>query len=278
MNLLTKLEQKHLQYLSSLLDYASPQLKSRSGARSQFTHLQNFLLFNQVVIHNYSEAICLLCKNVRPHAAYVLLRSIFEAYTNTEYIKCGDSEKKLALFAKEGFVERGKIANGFDQFIKKYPQKKGSLSVLEEKSIDKMKEFVKCHIAGVDSANKLNQKERYPDILSRSIKIDEAILDPEEKGNNELYYHLVFRQLSPYAHPNAFGLEMFIEEGLDEGKLFLLGQTKNVHIIILQTYFYYFVSLKNLFQCKVLDGEMPDKYQKYFNELKNIKIDNAIKF
>lgn len=271
MSLLTRAEQKHLKYLSSLLDYGSSQLRNRNGARSQFTHLQNFLLFNQVVIHNYSEAIYLLCKDARPHAAYVLLRSIFEAHTNAEYIKYGDSERKLALFAKKGFVERRKIANGFDQFIKKYPQKKGSISVLEGKSVDEMKEFVKRHIAGVDSANKLNQKERYPDILLRSIKIDEAISDPEEKGNNELYYHLVFRQLSPYAHLNAYGLEMFIEEGIDGSKVFLLGRTKDVHIIILQTYLYYFVSLMGLFQYKVLDGKMPDKYQKYFDELKKVK-------
>lgn len=268
MNLLTKLEQKHLKYLSDVLDYGLSQLKSRGDKKFQFSHLQKFLLFNQVIIHNYSEAIYLLCKDVRPHATRVLLRSIFEAYINAEYIKCGDSERKLALFAKDGFIERGKIANGFDQFIKKYPKKKGALSVLEEMSINRMKEFVKRNITGVDGANQLNPKEEYPDILSRSIKVDEAILDPEEKGDNELYYHLVFRQLSPYAHPNAFGLEMFVEDKPGGDKLLLLGHSRDVDGIVLQTYLYYFVSLNNLFQHKILDGEMPNKYHKYYEELK----------
>ena len=125
MSSLTKIERRHLKYLSSLLNYGSPQLKSRSDTKFQFTHLQNFLLFNQVVIHNYSEAIYLLCKDARPHPAYVLLRSIFEANTNAEYIKCGDSERKLALFAKDGFIEREKIANGFDQFIKNILKRRG---------------------------------------------------------------------------------------------------------------------------------------------------------
>ncbi|OGZ34773.1 MAG: hypothetical protein A2V60_01430 [Candidatus Portnoybacteria bacterium RIFCSPHIGHO2_01_FULL_39_19] len=268
MNFLTKIEQKHLEYLAKLLKYGSSQLKMKSGDNLHFTHLQSFLLFNQVAVHNYSEAICLLCKDARPHAAHVLLRSLFEAYTNAEYIKSKDSEKRLALFAREGMIERNKIANGFEQFIKKYPKKKNSLPVLEEKSIDKMKKFSEGHIKGINNANKLNQKEVYPDIVSRSIKIDEEIPDSEEKGNSELYYHLVFRLLSPYAHLNAFGLEMFTEKGLD-----IIGQAKDVHHIILQTYLYYFSLLKNLFQHKILDGEMPDRYQKYFKELKDTKIE-----
>jgi len=272
MNLLTKIEKKHLKYLSRLLDYGSPQLKSRSGARIQFTHLQNFLLFNQIAIHNYTEAIYLLCEDARPHAAYVLLRSLFEAYTNVEYVKFGDSERKLALFAKNGFFERGKIANGFDKFIEKYPKRKESISVLEEKRIDGMKEFVRRHIIGVDSANQLKLTDKYPDIFIRSTEIDKNVSNPKNKGDNELYYHLVFRYLSPYAHLNAFGLEMFLEKELNKEEIFQLGRAKDVHLIILQTYLYYFVSFNNLFQHKVLDGHMPAKYQKYFEELKMIKI------
>lgn len=272
MSLLTKIEKKHLKYLLRLLNYGLSELKDRSGTRLQFTHLQNFLLFNQIAIHNYSKAIYLLCKDARPHAAYVLLRSLFEAYTNVEYVKFGDSERKLALFAKEGLLERRIIANCFDQFIKKYPQKKGSISVLEEKRIDDMKKFVRRHITGVDSANQLNPEDKYPDLLSRSREIDKNTSDPKDKGDNELYYHLVFRYLSPYAHLNAFGLGMFLEKELNKEEIFQLECAKDIHPIVLQTYLYYFVSFNNLFQHKVLDGQMPAKYQKYFEELKVVKI------
>jgi len=272
MGLLTKVEQGHLKYLKRLLDYGSLQLKMGNSFKSQFTHLQNFLLFNHVAIHNYSEAIYLLCKDARPHPAHILVRSLFEAYTNTEYIRHGDSERKLALFSKEGFAERKKIANGFDQFIKKYPSKKNSLSILKEETIEEMKIFAERHINGIDSANKLNQKDKYPDILRRSIEIDKDVLDSKDRGDAELYYHLVFRYLSPYAHLNAGGLEAFLEKKADNDMTFITGQAGGIHTITIQTYLYYFASLKNLFQEQILDGKMPDIYQKYFEELKSQKI------
>ncbi|MCX6764546.1 MAG: DUF5677 domain-containing protein [Candidatus Nealsonbacteria bacterium] len=269
MNLLTKLEKKYLKYLAELLDYGVLQLNRLNGTKFQFGHLPSFLLYNHIAIHNYSEAVYLLCKDSRLHSAYVLLRSIFEAHTNAEYIKFGDSERKLSLFAKEGFIVRKKIADCFDQFIKKYPQKKESISVLEEKNINKMKEFSGSHIKGIDNANKLNQNEEYPDILRRSIEIDKNSLDIEEKGNSELYYHLVYRYLSPYAHLNLFGLETFVDEGIDGDIKFILGRSNNVSTIIMQTYAYYFVSLNGLFEKKILDGEIIEKYKKYFKEFKN---------
>jgi len=269
MNLLTKLENKYLKYLAELLDYGVLRLKKLNGTKFQFGHLPSFLLFNHIAIHNYSEAIYLLCKDARPHAAYVLLRSIFEASTNLEYIKCGDSERKLALFAKKGFIERKKIANGFDQFINKYPKRKKSLSILEEKIINKMKQFSEDHIKGIDGANKLNRDEKYLDIYERSREIDRNALDSEEVGNNELYYHLVYRYLSPYAHLNSYGLEMFVDSGTNGRIKFILGKSKDISVIVTQTHLYYFASLIGLFEKKIIDGEIAEKYNKYYEELKN---------
>lgn len=271
MDLLTEIEKKHLQYLAELLDYGSSQLEKIDNTKFEFSHIQSFLLFNHIAIHNYSEAIYLLCKNARPHSAQVILRSLFEANTNSEYIKIGNYKRKLALFAKEGFLLRKKIANGFKNFIEKYPHKKDSLSVLKTENIERMEKFAGDYIVGIDSANKLRPKDKYPEIYKRLIEIDKKS-SRKRKGNAELYYPLVFRYLSSYVHLNAFGLENFVEKEDDGAITFILGQTKQIHPIIIQTYLYYLVSLNDLFKKNILKDKISNKYQKYYNELKRVKI------
>lgn len=184
--LLSEIEIKHLKYLSELIDYGSSLLMNIS--KQDFTKLQNFLLFNHVAINNFSEGIYILCLDARPYPAYVILRSLFEAYTNTEYIKQGDSTRKLSLYAKEGFSVRKTIANEFEGFVKKYPERKNSLSVLKDPNIQDLKNFTEKYIGGIDLANKFQEKESYPDLLSKSREIDKNNDGANQKGESELNY------------------------------------------------------------------------------------------
>ena len=206
-SLLSEIELKHLNYLGELIDYGASRIQGVD--QNKLGHLQSFLIFNHAVVNNYSEAIYTLCKDARPYAAFVLMRSLFEAHISSEYIKIGDSEKKLALYARKGFQTRNSINNDFDAFTKKYPSKRDSVDVLKEENIKSLREFVDQYISSMNSANKLTDTDTYPrDLLSMCRKIDESAAG-DEKGEAELMYHLVYRFLSQLSHVTPFGLEMF---------------------------------------------------------------------
>jgi hypothetical protein len=272
MGLLTDLEIKHLQYLAEILDYGASHLKIAEGFESRFDHLQHFLLSMHAGVHNFAEAIYILCKDSRPNAASVLLRSLFEAFINIDYIKQGDTEKKLALFSREGFKVRGKIARDFENFIKKYPHKENTLSLLNRKTLGEMKEFAYHRIKGIEKVNNLSSNDYYSnDLRFLCEEIDKAEVDLEKRGDKELSYMLIYRYLSPLAHLNCLGLEYFADNQGDS-IIYNLGQKNGIHIIVVETYLYYFNSMNNLFEEKIIDGIFDDKYKLYCDEIKNTKI------
>lgn len=268
--LLSEIELKHLKYLRTIIDYGAARMEEVNVAN--LNHLQSYLVFNHTVVNNYSEAVYILCKDARPHGAFVILRSLYEAHINSEYIQIGDADRKLALFAREGFYTRQTIANEFERFVKKYPKKRGSISVLQEGSISSLKIFAAKYISDINIANKLTKEDKYPDLLTKSREIDNNV-SGDDKGLAELYYHLVYRFLSPYAHLNAWGLEMFIHRNPDNSINLDLGQTEKVHLIIAQVYLYYYDSLESLFKHKILNGELPRKYINEYEEIKNSKVE-----
>ncbi len=269
LNLLTEIELKHLNYLSELIDFGVSRIQGVD--QNKLGHLQSFLIFNHAVVNNYSEAIYTLCKDARPYAAFVLLRSLFEAHITSEYIKIGDSEKKLALYARDGFRTRNTINNEFDAFAQKYPSKRGSLAVLEEENIKSLREFVEQYISDINSANKLTNTDIYPrDLLDMCRKIDESAVG-DDKGEAELMYHLVYRYLSQLSHITPFGLEMFADRDPDGTINLDLGQSKRVHLVIVQTYLYYHSSFQDLVKHQVLEEGLPKKFQDEAEEIKSSK-------
>ncbi|MES2315092.1 MAG: DUF5677 domain-containing protein [Patescibacteria group bacterium] len=263
-NLLSEKEKVHLNYLAEIINFGADELRDSVKTES-FSYLQNFLLYSFVPVHNFSESIHILCKDSRPHAAQVLLRSIFEAYMTTEYIKSFDTEKRLALFAKDSFKNRKGFACELENFINRYPNLENELPILKRTSIVSLKEFADKHISIIENSNNIIG-EQLPSFIERVKQID-CEVSVENKGKNELNYHIIYRQLSLYTHLNSWGLELFSKQD-SKSVVYSLGQEKDVDHIIVYTYLYYFDLLFNLFDKKVLLGELPVKYKKWFEEMR----------
>jgi len=257
---------KYIQYLSEILDFGTSELQTKVNS-DKHSHLQNFLLFSFIPIHNYSEAILTLCKNSRPHASNVLLRSIFEAYMNIMYVKSTDTEKRLALFAKGSFKGREKLLKRFTELSILYPHLKDKYAILEKDNLISHKEFVDKHIQAIDLGNDLNEDDNYEEQLLERIKQIDKEAPKDKAGMNEFNYRTMYSLLSQYTHLSPWGLELFIKQG-SKSIIYTLGQDVGGDEIIGQTYLFYFELLLGLYENKVLSGEMPIVYRTWFDEFK----------
>jgi hypothetical protein len=263
---LTQEELKHLNYLAQILDFGTSELQTKVKDGTH-THLQNFLLYSFVPVHNFTEAIYCLCKDSRPHAAQSLLRSVFEAYMNTKYVKNADTEKRLALFAKDSFMARKGFAIELENFVKRYPDLRDKSVLLGKESIKSLREFADTYVKAIEDGNNIKGKEAHPRHLIDKVKQLDKEASPEETGMYELNYHIMYRQLSLYTHLNSWGLEGFVAQG-PESIIYTLGQDTGVDMIIGQVFLYYFDLLDDLYAHKVILGKMPEDYKKWFEELK----------
>ena len=263
-NLLTEKEKIHLDYLSKTLDFGADEL-NRQVQSDDLNYLQNFLLYSFVPVHNFSESIFLLCKDSRPHTAQVLLRSIYEAYMTIEYIKNADTDKRLALFAKDSFRTRKGHICELESLVKRYPHLENSTPVLEKTNIASLRKFVEDHLSGFKSANGLDGED-LPKFIEMIKQMDKESVG-DKKGRHELSYNIMYRQLSQYTHLSSWGLELFASQGPDT-ITYSLGQEKEVDYIVGQTFLYYFDLLDGLYKHKVLQGEIPKIYRDWFNEVK----------
>ncbi len=265
---LTEKEKRDLDHLKNLLDFMSNEIKTKIVKGYKHTHLQNFLTYSFVYVHNMSEAIYVLCKDLRPHAAQSLLRNIFEALAHIEYIKSSDTEKRLALFAKDGFSKRIPAINNMKEVDQKYPNLKDKSGAVKASTEPSLTDFVNNHIRGIESGNNLLPEDIYPKTIPEIIKALDKEGPESVKGMNELNYNLVYRQLSSYTHMSAWGLGNFINEK-DGEIIFDLGQHEEVDHIIGLLYLYYFGVANYLYDEKVLEGKMPHIYQVWCDEFKS---------
>ncbi len=86
------------------------------------SHKQLILYLNFGAVNNYAEAIYVLCSDMRPFPAIVVLRSIVEAYINTAYMLTHNSDKRIVLFSMEDSYYRKGLSEEFKKFLHTYPE------------------------------------------------------------------------------------------------------------------------------------------------------------
>lgn len=264
---LTKEEEKHLNYLAQILDFASNELKEKVQ-KDSYSYFQNFLLFSFSPIHNFTEAIYVLFKDSRPHSAQVLLRSIFEACANIYYIKSKDTTKRLAMYAKDSFSTRKGLIFELESFTKKYPQLINKAKILNKENIEDLKQLSEKNIQAIEKGNNLTPEEKYPKHLIDRIRILDKEAPSEEAGMYELNYNIMYRQLSLFTHLNSWGLELFATQGQDSIE-YMLGQDNEVDMIIAQVFIYYYDILNELYLNNVLVGKIPEIYTNWYEEMRS---------
>ena len=257
------LTQKDLRFLESfreLLEFGGGLFNNQSFQlpQQESFYKRNFLLLTFGAIHNYAETVYILCKNMRPQAAIVLLRSIFEAYLNMHYLMNVRSNKRLALYVVKDVREHIKIVNSFLSLIKRHPRLENKYGMTTKATLDAMKKKHEDIEASMRSLNKIPITLGLKSLEERAREYDRRIGSKARKGEMEFNYHLLYRQFSSCAHLTPTGLQEFIKD-TPEGREFILDQSEKIEPVVTTTFQLYLNLLKYLDKWKLISKDISFK-------------------
>lgn len=242
--LLTEKEEKLLGQFRELLEFGAKifenHLKIDTNSRD---FKKNFISFYFGAIHNYSESIYVLCKDSRPHAATVILRSVLEAFINVIYLMNTNSNLKIAKFAISDFEERIKVLKQFKVFVAKFPKWEGKDNLTTTKDLDNMIAFNQKHKEGIEKGNRFYKSTKIlKDLRARAEAYDKKT---KKEGNWEFNYLLVYKYFSNFTHLSISGIEGFFNKE-DGDEHFDLGQSKGVESHLAMCFGIYLALLSNI--------------------------------
>ncbi|MFZ2886585.1 MAG: DUF5677 domain-containing protein [Minisyncoccia bacterium] len=222
---------------------------------SGFSHIQHYILFFSHPLFSFTDSIVILCQNGKFNSAQVLLRSLLEAHINIIYHQVADTERRLALSAKELQDSRFKVLSEIKDLIRLYPNQRDQdqSKLFNEIYLDSQIERVKREQLAIKRANNLSINEKPPGLRDKAIACDAGDVKNAEPGSFQRMYTLIYRQLSPAAHLDVEGLQYFVDKNDDSSLVFTDGDSGD-HLIrnaidICLAY------MKDLFDSKILDGE-----------------------
>ena len=229
---------------------------------TQKSHLQKYLYFVYYPLFSLAESIIILCDNGKDHSAKILLRSLIEAHINIIYHQVADSEYRLSLSAKGGFDIKAKNIKGLKDLIRRYPNLRSTdpTKLFSEKWLDNAGEWVDIERQAILKGNSLKETDQELDLLSKAIKCDEAHIKNAESGHFQRMYHIIFRQLSPTAHLNIEGIQTFVDE--KEAGKYLFTDSDDRNLLISEAIDICVALTKDLYECGVLEGNIPDTADK----------------
>lgn len=224
---------------------------------SRFSHTQHYILFFSHPLFSFTDSIVILCKNGKYNSAQVLLRSLYEAHINIIYHQVDDSERRLALSAKELQDGRLKILKEIKDLIRRYPNQRSldPENLFNETYLDSQIQKARREQQAIMRANNLGEKEKPLGLKDKAIACDREDVKNAEPGSFQRMYSIIYRQLSPTAHLDVEGLQYFVDKKDDSTLVFTDGDGGD-HLIgsaidICVAY------IKDLYDSKILQGEQP---------------------
>lgn len=239
---------------SVLIEQTKPLLHKNTGS---YSYIQNYLYFMHYLLFSFTESIILLYKENKFHAASVLLRSLVEGHINIVYHQLGDTNKKLALSAKESADSRLTVINKLSELIHKYPnlESQDPSALLSKKYLEDIKNDVTNQRQGILRGNSIAEKDKALDLEAKAIKCD-GENENIEKGHFERMYTVIYRYLSPVAHLNIEALNVVVTKSNQGNYDFNEGDGGKTYVVdavgICVAY------IKDLYENKVIEGKVPD--------------------
>jgi len=245
------------------------------NSKNKRNHLQNYLYFAHFPLFTFTESIIILYKHGKFNSAHVLLRSLIEAHINIIYHQVGNTERKLAISARSMLGQRLRTLNHLERLIVKYPNLESTNpeELLNKEYLTKTKEKIETDIHAVEKGNNLNEKDTDLMLKSKAIDCDSTNLENVGKGHFEFIYALRYRYLSSYTHLDIEGLQMFVNQDIDGKHLFSDGDSNNGKVGITDSIGICVALVKDLYEHKVLDGDMPKIVREIENLLKDLNVD-----
>jgi len=261
----TDKDKKLLKNLKEIIDFGNSQITGSYNINS-FNNKQLTIFLAFGAINNYSGAIYKLCEDFRAIPAIVLLRSVFEAYINIFYITKTNSDKRIVLFWIEAWKDRITMLNELTSFRKKYPNHKNIKSFMDESTVAQIKLETEQKIKNTRKNHKLTTKQKHPDLITVTRKLDQAIPEKSRNGKFEYNYHILYRYFSPFAHLNASGINNFLKQKPDGSHDFITNQSNDlIGEVLASTFSFYLEFLSYLKKYKLLDKKISlTKFNKMF--------------
>ncbi len=240
---------------SALVELTKPLLHRNTGS---YNYLQYYLYFMHYLLFSFTESIIILYKENKFHAASVILRSLVEGHINIVYHQLGDTNKKLALSAKESADSRLTVINKLNELISKYPnlESQDSSALLSKKYLEDMKNDVTTQRQGILRGNSITERDRALDMEAKAMKCDQENKSIE-KGHFERMYTIIYRYLSPIAHLNIESISTIVHANENGDYIFNEGDAGKTCVTdaigICVTY------IKDLYENKLIDGNIPSE-------------------
>lgn len=240
---------------------------------SKGTHLQNYLYFTYAPVFNYTESMIILCNAGKSNAASSLFRSLVEAHINSIYHQVNDSEKRLAISAKDRFDQLEKAFSSIYSFIKKYPSQNSpdKKNLFNEEYLNGALAYIKSTKDNIVKSNNISDGDKKIGLADMAIKNDQAKVSNAPEGHFEKMYHLIYRQLSPSVHLDVLGLESFTDNINGE---YTFIERWNKEVLITQAVDICIALVKDLFENKVINGNIPPLVNDIERKLKTSSEEN----
>ncbi len=252
-------DQEILEHLAELVNYTKQYLTANPIYKDKLKPKQTLVVAIFAAINSYTEAIFELCKQGRPESAMVILRSLIEAYINSNYVLSYPNNNKLWLFAIEDTYYKKSLVEQMQDFYKRYPRKQGKTltdAKLTEMLKDNEQEFVKYEKdLGLSFASKKDFDRVWTNLLQRAKTTDKRQAKSKKDGSGDLEstYLLVYKMFSEYAHLQMRGINHFWLKTPQGETLILDRNPENMTHVLVTCYIIYLYFAKRLKQYKIIN-------------------------
>ena len=266
-------DQEILEKMAEMVNFIKGEFTKRPIYKHKLTPKQTLVVTMFAAVNSYTEAIFELCKQSRPEAAIVILRSLIEAWINSNYVLGHPNENLLWVFAIEDSYYRGSLVDQIKDLYKRYPKLRSKWH--PRKKLKEMRSITENELnaykskLGISFKNKEEFDKAWGRLKSRAQHIDRR-LNKKSKGKAggiEHTYILVYKYFSEYVHLQMRGLQHFWVRGKMGDTLILDKNPSHLTHVLVTTYIMYLYFASRLKQYKLIDSSL-SRFGTYFkNEL-----------
>lgn len=256
---LSEHDQKKLEAFEIMVNAVKDDFISRPIYRNKLTPKQTLLVTMFAAVNSYTEAIFELCKQGRGEAANVIMRSVTEAFINSNYIFSYPNDKKLHLFAIEDSYYKRSFVCVMNDYFSRYPKQRSaswSRKIMKEMEDIPKKELIEyAEKVGISFENKDEFDQAFGSLLSRAKEVDERLhkKQKDKAGGIEKVYILAYKYLSEYAHLSMRGLQNFWQKTKDGDTLVIDKNPDNLTLVLDTSYILYLYFAERLKQYGLIE-------------------------
>lgn len=280
---LSEQDQNVLKELAEMVNFVKDELTKQTIYRRELKPKQTLVISMFAAVNSYTEAIFELCKQSRPEAAIVILRSIVEAYINSNFVLGYSNNKLLWIFAIEDSYYRKSFVQLQEEYYKRYPKQRGK--ILTKKKLKELESLIEKELQtygsklGISFKNKGEFDKVWRNLIYRAQSVDKRLKKrlKDKAGELEKTYLLVYKYFSEYTHLQMRGLQHFWTK-TDKGDILLIDKNPgNINHVLATTYILYLYFANRLKQYKLINCSL-SKFANFFDNQINRKASRVSKY